>query len=172
MGVWQSLSLPLCRGGGSILSCHAGAPGERRSTAAGGSRGPDGHHLRAAQWHPLGDAAAGDTVRVRHGLLMARLSRILVDDDEQPEGPPVMGSLQHEVIGPDMVRPARSQMQARAVREPQPTALGRASGEVFREHVPVGCPRKRTCSHTSHRLLAVLTPPSCGTPGSMNPYGS
>src|SRR5262249_52154609 len=30
---------------------------------------PDRHHLRSAKRHPLGDAAAGDGLRVRHDLL-------------------------------------------------------------------------------------------------------
>src|SRR6266576_498481 len=30
---------------------------------------PDRHRLRAAEWHPLGDAAAGDGLRFRHDLL-------------------------------------------------------------------------------------------------------
>src|SRR5262249_38435081 len=40
-----------------------------RPAAGGRPRLPDRHHLRPAKRHPLGDAAAGDGLRVRHDLL-------------------------------------------------------------------------------------------------------
>ena len=52
------------------------------------------------------------------------LARVLVDDRQHAEGPPVVGAVLHEVIGPHMPRPARPQPDARAVVQPQPPALG------------------------------------------------
>src|SRR3712207_9107466 len=44
---------------------------EGRPSADRGSRGADRHPLRAQVGHPLGDAAAGDGLRLRHDLLAA-----------------------------------------------------------------------------------------------------
>ena len=52
------------------------------------------------------------------------LARVLVDDVEHPELPPVMGAVLDEVVGPDVVRMLGPQPDAGAVRQPEPAALG------------------------------------------------
>src|SRR5262245_52436801 len=47
----------------------SGPARQARPAAGGRPRLPDRHHLRPAKWHPLGDAAAGDGLRVRYDLL-------------------------------------------------------------------------------------------------------
>src|SRR6185437_12550726 len=46
-------------------------PGEARPTARGRPGLPDRHHLRPAKRYPLGDAAPGDGLWLRHDLLAA-----------------------------------------------------------------------------------------------------
>src|SRR5947209_1809837 len=46
-------------------------PGEARPPPRGRPGLPDRHHLRPAKRHPLGDAAPGDGLRLRHDLLAA-----------------------------------------------------------------------------------------------------
>ena len=63
-----------------------------------------------------------------HGDRQA-LTRELIDHRQHPERPAVMGAVLHEVIGPDMVAPARAQTNARPIVEPQSPAFG-----LFRGH--------------------------------------
>ena len=51
------------------------------------------------------------------------LANELIDYREHPEHLAVMGACLDEVIGPDMVRPARSETDARAIIEPKPAPL-------------------------------------------------
>ena len=44
--------------------------------------------------------------------------RVLVDHRQHPELPSIMGAALDKVIGPHMVRPARAQADAGAVRKP------------------------------------------------------
>ncbi len=50
-------------------------------------------------------------------------SAVLIQNGQQPESPPFLGALMHEVIAPDMVPMSRSQAHARAVMEPQSPAF-------------------------------------------------
>jgi len=46
------------------------------------------------------------------------------DDGEHPNGPPILGAILDEVIGPDMIGPLGSETDARSVIEPQTAAFG------------------------------------------------
>ena len=50
--------------------------------------------------------------------------RILVDHRQDAERPTVMGLVLHEVIAPDMARPAWPETDARSVVQPEPPAFG------------------------------------------------
>jgi hypothetical protein len=54
----------------------------------------------------------------------------LIDDVKQAELASVMGALLDKVVGPDMVGALGSQPDARAVRQPQASALGLPSGDL------------------------------------------
>src|SRR5947199_9433221 len=61
-------------------------PGEARPTPRGRPGLPDRHHLRPAKRHPLGDAAPGDGLRLRHDLLAA--TAVLAAARRLEEAPP------------------------------------------------------------------------------------
>src|SRR3954454_14751573 len=61
-------------------------PGEARPTPRGRPGLPDRHHLRPAKRHPLGDAAPGDGLRLRHDLLAA--AAVLAAARRLEEAPP------------------------------------------------------------------------------------
>ena len=52
------------------------------------------------------------------------LSRILVHHDQESKNSTVMGSMMHEVIGPDMIGVLWSKSYTGAVVKPQPTSFG------------------------------------------------
>ena len=52
------------------------------------------------------------------------LPGIFVDEGKHPEGPAIVCPGQDEVLGPDVVRPARPQTDAGPVVEPKPASLG------------------------------------------------
>ncbi len=49
---------------------------------------------------------------------------VLIDQRQHPQRPTIVRPGMHEVVGPDMVLPARPQTDAGAVVEPQPTSFG------------------------------------------------
>lgn len=51
------------------------------------------------------------------------LARILIDNSQHPEGPPVLCAILHEVIGPDMPGPLGPKTDAGSVIQPEPPAL-------------------------------------------------
>src|SRR6185503_16822100 len=55
---------------------------------------------------------------------MARQRRVLIDHGEHAKAPPVFSAVLHEVVGPHVIGPLRSEPDARAVVEPEPPALG------------------------------------------------
>jgi hypothetical protein len=55
--------------------------------------------------------------------------RILVDHRQDAERPTVMGLVLHEVIAPDMARPAWPETDARSVVQPEPPAFGLFLGD-------------------------------------------
>ena len=72
--------------------------------------GEAGHHVVAPQTSGHHDRQAFATV--------------LVDHDEHLEGFAVIGAILHEVVAPDMVRPARPKADAGPVVQPKPGPLG------------------------------------------------
>src|SRR5436309_2279502 len=62
------------------------SPGEARPTPRGRPGLPDRHRLRPAKRHPLGDAAPGDGLRLRHDLLAA--AAVLAAARRPEEAPP------------------------------------------------------------------------------------
>src|SRR5436190_24296837 len=61
-------------------------PGEARPPPRGRPSLPDRHRLRPAKRHPLGDAAPGDGLQLRHDLLAA--SAVLAAARRLEEAPP------------------------------------------------------------------------------------
>ena len=69
-----------------LLPRHRARPGKRGRPPGGRPGLPDRHHLRPAKRHPLGDAAPGDGLRLRHDLLAA--TAVLAAARRLEEAPP------------------------------------------------------------------------------------
>ncbi len=58
------------------------------------------------------------------------LPGVFVDDGQHPEGPTIVCPGEDEVVGPDMVRPARPNTDAGPVVQPQPPPFGLLHGNL------------------------------------------